>query len=94
MTTSSENLLLNGEKEISDAVKDQFVNGTNTFSTAATGSGVKTALRWREQCLLATSVKKIIDELGNAYQKPWRYVTSFSTNKDDSANPADFMNRL
>ena len=93
MTTSA---VISAEEKIANDAKSHFSKSTAStlLSTAATGSAVKTSLRWREQCLLATSLPKIVSTLGNEYQKPWRYITSFSTNLGDQSNPADFLNKL
>jgi len=56
-------------------------------------TSLKQILRYREQCLLASSLKDIVDKYGKEYKKPWRYVDSFST-KPDGGSTADFLNKL
>ena len=61
-------------------------------------AGVKSAVRWREQCLLARHLDSICgnrkaDQTSVGRAKPWHYVTSF-TNQSEGTPTADFLNKL
>ena len=82
------------EEEIAQSVATSVANNSVTKAgSSTTVAGIKQALRWRQQCLLASSLGNIVGELGSKYKKPWRYTTSFSTN-EGGGSTADFLNKL
>ena len=82
-----------------DAVKKQNEEINATAASAMVGestgsasaASVRSAARWREQCVLARALPKVLAQT-RLRKKPWQYVTSFSSQTSDST--AMFLNRL
>ena len=84
------------EKDLLVSDKERIEDVTNTFATPTGGADdptdVKQLFRWNEQCLAARLLYPIWENLTSKKQKPWRYITTFST--QEGGTTGDFLNKL
>jgi hypothetical protein len=85
------------EEKLNVQEETRSQNVANEFRSPTTqalpDTQTKEQFRWTEQCLAASQLPGIVNNLPKKYQKQYRYLTTFSTNKDTSTT-ADFLNAL
>jgi hypothetical protein len=84
------------EKDLLASDKERIEDVTNTFADetgqADDPTDVRQLFRWSEQCLAARLLPYIWEQKTAKAQKPWRYITTFST--QEGGTTGDFLNKL